>query len=121
MDQTSEREIARQDRIQGAEGIIPNALWAVLLLTAVVIFTYMLFFADSGERVIVQAILVGTVITVFTATLFLIRFLESPYQSGTNTLQPVAMEKSLRILDDIGAFTDVSLLPCDESGDRLDS
>lgn len=120
LDQTSERQTARQDRIDGAQGIIPNALWAVLILTSLVIFTFMLFFADSGERVIVQAVLIGTVITVLTATLFLIRFLESPYQSGLNTLQPVAMEKSLRIIDEISAFTEVSALPCDENGDLLE-
>jgi hypothetical protein len=93
----------------------------VLLLSSSVIFVYMLFFADSGERAIVQALLVGTVIVVITATLFLIRFLESPYQAGTGTLQPDAMERTLSVLDQIAEFTERAELPCNESGDRIES
>ena len=54
-DQRSDREVGRADRIHGAEGVIPLPVWIVLLLAAGVIFVYMLFFADSGERAIVQA------------------------------------------------------------------
>ena len=50
LDQTSDREEARRDRVHGAEGIVPTPVWIVLLLTAVVVFAYMLFYADSGER-----------------------------------------------------------------------
>ena len=34
LDQTSEREQARQDRIHGAAGITPTTVWVVLLLSA---------------------------------------------------------------------------------------
>ena len=46
---------ARSDRIHGAEGVIPMPLWIVLFLTAAIIFFFMLFFADSAERAVVQA------------------------------------------------------------------
>ena len=49
LDQTSDREQARSDRLHGAEGIIPTPIWLVLFLIAGVVFAYMLFFADSGE------------------------------------------------------------------------
>ena len=49
LDQTFDRESARQDRIHGAVGVIPTPLWIVLLFTAAVIFAYTLFFADRGE------------------------------------------------------------------------
>ena len=52
LDQTSAREEARLDRIHGAVGVIPTPLWIVLFLIAAVIFVYMLFFADSGERAV---------------------------------------------------------------------
>ncbi len=61
LDQTTDRENARADRTHGAEGVIPLHLWIVLFLTAAVIFGYMLFFADSGERRKVQAMLIGGV------------------------------------------------------------
>ena len=50
LDQTSAREEARRDRVHGAVGVIPTQLWIVLFFIAAVIFVYMLFFADSGER-----------------------------------------------------------------------
>src|SRR4051794_21735529 len=59
LDQRSDREAARQDRIHGATGVIPSPLWIVLFFTSALIFAYMLFFADSGERAVVQAMLMG--------------------------------------------------------------
>ena len=55
------REEARADRIHGAEGVIPVPVWIVLLLASAVIFVYMLFFADSAERAVVQATMMGGV------------------------------------------------------------
>ena len=55
LEQTSAREEARSDRIHGAVGVIPAPLWLVLFFSAGLIFVFMLFFADSGERAVVQA------------------------------------------------------------------
>ena len=70
-DQRSDREAGRADRIHGAEGVIPLPLWIVLLLSAVTIFVFMLFFADSAERAFVQATMIGGVAVVITSTLLL--------------------------------------------------
>src|SRR3954451_4237328 len=43
LDQTTQREEARNDRIHGAVGVIPTTLWVVLFFTAVLIFAYVLF------------------------------------------------------------------------------
>ena len=51
LDQRADRE-ARADRVHGSEGVIPTPLWIVLFLSAGTLFTYMLFFADSGERAV---------------------------------------------------------------------
>ena len=53
LDQSTDRQTARSDRTHGAEGVIPSPLWIVLLLSAVVIFGFMLLFADSAERAFV--------------------------------------------------------------------
>ena len=50
---------ARTDRIHGAEGVIPPPVWIVLFFASGVIFVYMLFFADSAERAVVQATMMG--------------------------------------------------------------
>ena len=82
LDQRSDRESARADRIHGAEGVIPLPLWIVLFLSAGVIFVFMLFFADSAERAVVQATMMGGVAVVITSTLLLLWFLDNPYHDG---------------------------------------
>ncbi len=118
LDQTSERGAARQDRIHAAEGVVPTPLWLVLFLAAAVIGTFMLFFADSGERAKTQSLLIGSVVSVVTATLLLLWFLDNPYHGGVGTLQPVAMERTQKILDQerqlVGSR---GPLPCTETGE----
>ena len=82
LDHTADREEARSDRIHGAVGVIPGSLWVVLFFITAVIFVFMLFFADSAERAVVQAMMVGSVIAVIAATLLLIRFLDDPFRDG---------------------------------------
>jgi len=94
-DQRSDRENARGDRIHGAEGVIPLPVWIVLFIASGVIFIYMLFFADSAERAIVQATMMGGVAVVITSTLLLLVFLDHPYQSGVGGLRPIAMQRAL--------------------------
>ena len=57
----------------------------------------MLFFADRGERAVVQGMLIGSVIAVMAALMLLLHGLDDPFHDGVGGLQPVAMERSLRI------------------------
>ena len=117
LEQTSEREEARRDRIHGAEGIIPASIWIVLFLTAGVVFAYMLFFADSAELARSQAMLIGSATTVLVAILLAIQALDNPYAQGVGSIRPVAMERSLRLLDEARAESgDTARLPCDAGG-----
>ena len=68
LDQTSDREAARQDRIHGASGITPLTVWLVLLISAAIVFAYMLFFADPAEMKRSQAMLVGSATTIVVVT-----------------------------------------------------
>jgi hypothetical protein len=117
LEQTSAREEARLDRIHGAEGVIPTPLWIVLFVISGVVFVYMLFFADSAERAITQGLLMGCVAAVITTMLLLLSFLDSPFQSGVGGVQPVAMERTLRIIDEAATLAGVEIsAPCDEEG-----
>jgi amino acid transporter len=117
LDQTSDREKARQDRLHGAEGIIPSSIWIVLFLIAGVVFGYMLFFADSGERAVSQAMLMGSATTVIVLTLLAINALDNPYRDAVGQIKPVAMERSLRILKSERAVVkDTTPLPCGADG-----
>jgi hypothetical protein len=119
LEQTSDREQARIDRIHGAEGIIPTPLWLVLYLIAAVIFVYMLFFADSAERAATQGLLMGSVTVVVTFSLLLLNFFDDPYSDGLGQLEPTAMERTLRVIEEELSVVALDLdltPPCDDDG-----
>jgi len=121
LDQRFDRGHARADRTHGAEGVIPVPLWIVLLLSAALIFLFMLFFADSAERAVVQATMIGGVAIVVSSTLLLLWFLDNPYHAGVGGLRPTAMERGIRILDQEAAAVGGKLtIPCDERGNPRD-
>jgi len=120
LDQTSAREEARRDRIHGAVGVIPSTLWIVLFFIAAVIFAFMLFFADRGERAVVQGMLIGSVVAVIVSLMLLLRALDEPFHGGVGGLRPVAMERSLRMIDEaLGSVGAQVRLPCDALGEPL--
>jgi hypothetical protein len=120
LDLTSAREEARIARIHGAVGVIPAPLWLVLFFSAGLIFVYMLFFADSGERAVVQAMLIGSVVAVITAMLLLLNYLDDPFHDQIGGLRPVAMERTLEIIDqELTIAGQDTPLPCDTSGNPL--
>jgi hypothetical protein len=117
LDQRTAREDARADRTHGAEGVIPAPLWIVLYLSAGIIFVFMLFFADSGERAVVQATMMGSVAIVITSTVLLLVFLDHPYHPGLGALKPVAMERTLQLLEnETGIAGGRFPIPCDANG-----
>jgi hypothetical protein len=120
LDQTSDREAARIDRIHGAVGVIPTPLWVVLAFISAVIFVFMLFFADRSEGALTQAVLMGSVATVIVAMLLLIRFLDSPFHEGVGGVRPVAMERALDIIDQaLSAANRRVPPPCDARGNPV--
>ena len=94
MDQTSDREQARHDRVHGAEGIIPTPLWIVLFGISGVIFIFMLFFADSAEWMRTQALLMASVTSVITCLMLLLVFFDHPHGDGLGKLHSVATHAS---------------------------
>ena len=97
--------------------MIPTPLWIVLFFISIVIFVFMLFFADSGEGAVTQAVLMGSVASVIVAMLLLIRFLDSPFHEGVGGVKPVAMERTLRIIDESLQAAGVRVSPpCDARG-----
>ena len=120
LDERFAREEARNDRIHGAAGVIPLPLWLVLFFITGVIFVFVLFFADRAERAIVQALLMGSVMSVIVSMLLLLQFLNNPFHAGVGGLRPVAMERTLRIADQ---EVDLAALGvdgrCDASGNML--
>ena len=99
MDQTAQREQARVDRIHGAEGIVPLPLWLVLIVISLVIFVFMLFFADIAEAATTQGMLMGSVAAIITLLLLLLLFFDHPHGSGVGRLEPTAMTRTVHLID----------------------
>ena len=117
MAQTADRQQARNDRVHTAQGIIPAPLWVALYLICAVIFGYLLFFADSAERALTQAVLMGSVTAVITLLMLLLGFFDNPHGEGLGRLQPTEMERALRIVDaQLDALGLTDTVPCDEQG-----
>jgi hypothetical protein len=117
LDQTADREQARNDRVHGAVGVIPTTLWLVLFFSALLVLGFVLFFADSGERLVVQALLMGTVAATVTAMLLLLYALDHPFHDGVGGLRPVAMERTLRVIDqELAEIGMGEVTRCDEVG-----
>ena len=120
MDQTVDRQQARNDRLHGAEGIIPLPVWIVLFLISGLIFAYILFFADPSERAITQGMLMGSVSVVVTLLMLLLMFFNHPHGDGFGTLRPIAMEQSLRLIDAQIKVARLDVIPpCDQQGRAL--
>jgi hypothetical protein len=120
LQQTSTREQARSDRVHGAVGVIPLPLWIVLFFTAAVIFVYMLLFADRGERAFVQAVLMGSVVSVIASMLLLLNVLDNPFHRGIGGLRPVAMERTLDLIQQQTTLVGLEVAPlCDDRGVAL--
>ena len=117
LDQRPAREAARQARIHGAVGVIPDPLWLVIGFISIVIFVFMLFFADSAERWFVQAFLMGSVVAAILSMLVLLQFLDAPFNADFGGLRPVAMERALAIIDNELSASGLTVQPpCDARG-----
>jgi hypothetical protein len=84
------------------------------------VLLYLLFFADSGERAVVQGLLAGSVTAVVAASLLVLLTLNKPYSQEIGGIRPVAMQRSLEIIADArAAFDLVDPVPCDDAGEPL--
>src|SRR4051794_12041219 len=118
LEQTGERQRARDARIHSADGVVPSPVWVALLLICLVIFAYLLFFADSAEGAVTQALLMGAVTSVLTVLMLLVVFFDHPHGSGAGRLRPTAMQRALRLVDaqlEVVGAQDVNP-PCDSRG-----
>ena len=61
---------------------MPTPLWIGLFFITGIVTLYLFGFADSGDRVWVQALFMGSVVAVVVTMLLLLRFLDDPYHEG---------------------------------------
>jgi hypothetical protein len=69
---------------------------------------------------VVQALLIGSVTAIMVTTLLLINALDDPFHAGVGGLRPVAMERTLDILEvQLAELGERAPLPCNEDGEAL--
>jgi predicted TIM-barrel enzyme len=92
-------------------------MWVALYVLATVLFTYMLFFADSAERAVTQVLLMASVTVVVVSSLLLINFFNHPFGTGVGTLEPSAMERILHLVQSEMPAVGIDVSPpCDSEG-----
>lgn len=98
LSQTEERGKARNTRLLEARHPLPPLLWVLIVIAALCVIGFVLFYADPAEAVRAQALIAGSVTAVVVAGILLVVFLNSPYGSGSGTIKPSAMQHSLAVM-----------------------
>ncbi len=120
LDQTSDREQARLDRVQAGSNVIPVPLWVILFVTAALVFVFSFLFADRGEGILPQAVIAATIVAMLVTSMLVIRFLNHPYSQGVGGLKPVDMTRVLGQIDLASRAVGVHVnAPCDAAGRPL--
>jgi hypothetical protein len=117
LDQTSDREEARLNRISPGNGVIPGPLWLILFATGGLVAVYAFLFADPDEHWLPQAVIAGSLAAMLAISLLVIQFLNDPYTPGTGSLKPTEMQ---HVLTEIaGASVKLGIhprIPCNATG-----
>jgi Protein of unknown function (DUF4239) len=118
----TERREGRRGRIGEASSLVPQPLWATLLLGAVLLIGYMCFYADPGEKYFVQAMMIGSVTALVVSGVLLVRFLDLPYENQLGSIQPTEMIRTLGLMEDPGELRGrPEVIPCDDRGIPTDT
>jgi hypothetical protein len=120
LDQSTDRQSDRLDRVQAGNGAIPGPLWLILFVTGALVALYAFLFADPDEHVLPQAVIAGTIAAMLAISLLVIQFLNNPYRAGTGSLKPSEMTT---VLGEMNAATKTLsvrvVIPCDAMGRPL--
>jgi hypothetical protein len=83
-----DREEARRDRVDAADGFVPALLWVALITGGTLLVVYILTFANPGVRWGLQALQLTAVTTVASLNLCVVAFLDSPFSGAAGSIEP---------------------------------
>jgi len=117
LDKDGVRQDTRHGRIAEATPFVPTPLWGILLLGGAISVVFVLSFADSRERFLVQALMIGAVTAIFVSSILFVDFLDHPYENTPGSIKPVDMTRTLALMnaDQKATGRDVQV-PCDARG-----
>ena len=116
-DRAAERREGRRGRLAEAFPYVPSIVWAALILGGCLLLIYVCFFADRGERWLVQSLMMASVTAMVVSGLLLVRFLDRPYETASGGIKPRAMSSILTVMEgESERLGPQGTIPCDESG-----
>ena len=116
LDQQADRREGRRARLVQAEPSMPEAVWMLLLVGALLTIGYLIVYADRRDRWWVQALMTGSVTLLVVAGLLVVALLDRPYQQDGAYVAPTEMQTTLRLMERDFAGDPTFLPPCDEQG-----
>ncbi len=117
--QDSDRREGRRGRLNAGSSVIPNFLWVVLLLSAVVVIGCELLMIDPRDRVLPHAMLTAGLTVMLVAALSTIQYLGNPFAGG-GAIKPREMQRTIVLIESSKSpALDLSTLPCNAAGARL--
>lgn len=99
LEQQDNRTDARRARISEANRTLPEPVWFLLGLGALITIGFAFFFADRRERFIVQGSLIAAITALVVSGLLLVWFLDHPYENRSGSIKPDEMERQLVIVE----------------------
>jgi hypothetical protein len=117
LDNTDARENARRTRLLESQHPLPPLLWLMLGVAGLLVISYILLYADPGERKRAQAMMAGAAAAIISASILVVWFLDSPYGDTPGSIEPTSMEHTLELIEQ--ELPPNVTLPCDERGTKL--
>jgi Protein of unknown function (DUF4239) len=121
--------IEQDDRIEGrrtrlAEAVrtVPEPMWLVLLLGAVLTIGWVILGSSRRGSFLVQAAVVASVTAMVASVLLLVWFLDHPFANESGSITPIEMEHTLHTIAEEAEGQHVEVAPpCTPEGDPLTS
>jgi Protein of unknown function (DUF4239) len=112
----------RRTRLAEAIRTVPEPLWLVLLLGAVLTVGWVILGSSRLGFFPVQAAVVASVTAMVASVLFLVWFLDHPFANESGSITPIEMEHTLETIAEESEGQHVEVAPpCTPEGDPLSS
>jgi hypothetical protein len=115
LEQEANRVEGRRARLSEATRDLPAPVWFILALGAALTIGFAFLFADRRESFLVQGGLVAAIVSLVTAGLLLVWFLDHPYADDAGSIRPTEMERQLEVVEHEQRNV---VPPCNSVGER---
>jgi hypothetical protein len=112
----------RRTRLAEAVRTVPEPMWLVLLLGAVLTIGWVILGSSRRGTFLVQATVVASVTAMVASVLFLVWFLDHPFSNESGSITPVEMEHTLHTIAEEAEGQHLEVAPpCTPEGEPLQS